>query len=260
MKVQVLVATMNQTDYSLLDKMNIQTDAIVCNQCDKYDYAEFDYKGHNIKWFSFAERGVGLNRNNALMRATADVCVLADDDMIFQDGYCEIIERVFEKSNVEVAAFNLVESVVKRYVIDKKIRITKKNYGRYGAARIAFRRESVIFNGISFNLLFGGGAKYSAGEDTLFLKDCIEKKLKFFGFPLALAYMNEEDRVSSWFSGYNDKYFLDKGVLYYCLNKRMCKALSLYHCFKHRKRYAEYGWKNAYKMMKKGIDALKYKK
>ena len=32
--VQVLVAAMNQTDHSLLDRMNIQSDAIIGNQCD----------------------------------------------------------------------------------------------------------------------------------------------------------------------------------------------------------------------------------
>ena len=32
-RVQVLVAAMNQIDHSLLSKMNIQSDAIVANQC-----------------------------------------------------------------------------------------------------------------------------------------------------------------------------------------------------------------------------------
>ena len=50
MNVQVLVATMNQTDYTLLKKMNIQTNAIVGNQCDKNEITEFEYNGHQIKW------------------------------------------------------------------------------------------------------------------------------------------------------------------------------------------------------------------
>ena len=71
MKLQVLVATMHQKDYSLLDKMNIQTDAIVINQCDEYRFEEFEYKGKKIKWYSMKERGIGLSRNTALMRQTA---------------------------------------------------------------------------------------------------------------------------------------------------------------------------------------------
>ena len=70
--VQVLVAAMNQTDHSLLDRMNIQSDAIIGNQCDYNSVEKFEYDGHSITYLNFAERGVGLNRNNALMRATAD--------------------------------------------------------------------------------------------------------------------------------------------------------------------------------------------
>ena len=52
MRVQVLVSTMHQTDHSLLEKMNIQTDAIIVNQCDENKIEEFKYNGHTIKWFS----------------------------------------------------------------------------------------------------------------------------------------------------------------------------------------------------------------
>ena len=46
MKVQVLVATMNQKDHTLLEKMNIQSDVIVGNQCDYNLVEEFEYCGH----------------------------------------------------------------------------------------------------------------------------------------------------------------------------------------------------------------------
>ena len=86
MTIEVLVATMNQEDdCSLHIDMNIQSDAIIGNQCGRNEIKELEYNGHRIKYLSFAEKGVGLNRNNALMRSTADICVLADDDQIFVD-------------------------------------------------------------------------------------------------------------------------------------------------------------------------------
>lgn len=69
MKLQVLVSTMHQTDHSLLEKMNIQSDAIVINQCGHDCIERFTFPGHDILWMSMNERGVGLSRNNALMRA-----------------------------------------------------------------------------------------------------------------------------------------------------------------------------------------------
>lgn len=81
MSVQVLVAAMNQTDKSLIEKMNIQSDAIVGNQCSKNSIENFIYGNHCITYLNFAEKGVGLNRNNALMRATGKYCLFADDDI-----------------------------------------------------------------------------------------------------------------------------------------------------------------------------------
>lgn len=67
MKIQVLAAAMNQSDHSLIEKMNIRTDAIIGNQCDRNSVEEFQVNGHNIKYLNFNERGVGLNRNNSLI-------------------------------------------------------------------------------------------------------------------------------------------------------------------------------------------------
>ena len=85
MKIQVLVAAMNQTDHSLPEKMNIKCDAIIGNQCERNSIEKYIWNGHNIEYLNFAERGVGLNRNNALMRASGDICLFADDDMVYDE-------------------------------------------------------------------------------------------------------------------------------------------------------------------------------
>lgn len=94
-KVEVLVAAMHQHDHSLLEKMHIKTDAIIGNQCDNNSVEIFKWNNHTIKYLNFAERGVGLNRNNALMRASGDYCLFADDDMIYVDDYAEKVEKAF---------------------------------------------------------------------------------------------------------------------------------------------------------------------
>ena len=259
MKIEVLVATMNQTDYSLLDKMNIKTDAIIGNQCNRNSIEEFEYKSHKIRYLNFAEKGVGLNRNNSLMRATGDICIIADDDIVFYEGYEETVKKYFKKlRDADIIIFNLNENPAVRYINKKIFRVNKRNFTRYGAARIAFKRKSVSLNNIYFNINFGGGTQYSCGEDTLFLKECLDKKLKIYAVPDSLAQLFNQ-RDSTWFYGYNDKFFFDKGVLYYFLNKKFCKLFSLYHCIKHRNEYKDYKWKNAYKKMIEGINFYKGK-
>ena len=121
-EVEVLVVTTKQTNYDLLNRMNIQSNAIVGNQTDNDGKQTFDYNGHKIVWLNFSERGVGLNRNNVLMRAGADVCVLADDDMVFHDNYLETVKKVFEENKkADVIIFNIDESNPTRYV-NKKIK------------------------------------------------------------------------------------------------------------------------------------------
>ena len=39
---------------------------------------------------------------------------------------------------------------------------------------------------ITFSLLFGGGAKYSNGEDSLFLKDCLKYGLVVYAVPVCV--------------------------------------------------------------------------
>ncbi len=67
MKVEVLVAAMHQEDGSLIEKMNIQTDAIVGNQCERCSNEEYAFDGHKAIYYNRPNRGVGLNRNVALL-------------------------------------------------------------------------------------------------------------------------------------------------------------------------------------------------
>ena len=112
MRVQVLVAAMNQYNHSLLEKMHIQSDVIVGNQCDFNGIEHFEYKGYSATYLNFEERGVGLNRNNTLMRATGDICLFADDDMVYVENYPELIEKAFwDYPDADIIAFNLVEKI-----------------------------------------------------------------------------------------------------------------------------------------------------
>lgn len=254
MSIQVIVATMHQKDYSLLDKMNIQSDAIICNQCDKTEFTEFEYKGYNIKWLSFAERGVGLNRNNGLMRATADIVLFADDDVVYNDGYAKTIEDYYaENPQADVVIFNMnvTRGESKKVLVAKEGRVFKKGVTKYGTFCVSAKREKLHFHNIAFHLQFGGGTRYSCGEDTLFLQECCKKKLKIYTTKQFIGTVDHGP--STWFYGYTDKYFFDKGVVYFCINNHWAVLVALYHCIKHKNRYKDYGWKKAFLQTRKGI-------
>lgn len=259
MKVEVLVATMHQNDHSLVERMNIQTDAIIINQCDRNQFEEIEYKGRKIKFLSFSERGVGLSRNNALMRATGDICLFADDDVKYDDGYEEKIIQAFKKTpKADIILFNVPSKNKERptYIIPKKSRVRFYNSLRYGAVKIAVKRENLLKANVFFSLLFGGGAKYSSGEDSLFVAECLRKGMKIYANTEIIGNVSQQD--STWFKGYTDKFFKDKGAFFACLSKKWAKLLCLQFIVRHTKMWKDtYKFSYVYRLMLEGAKEVK---
>lgn len=248
MRIQVLVAAMNQKDHGLLEKLNIRSDVIVGNQCDYDSVEHFEYNGKKVTYLNFNEKGVGLNRNNTLMRADGDICLFSDDDMIYMDDYVEKVENAFQRyPDADVIIFNLLEERPTRYVIKKPTRVGYFNFFRYGTARVAVKLKGIRENGIYFNQCFGGGTEHCHGEDTLFLATCLKKRLKIYAIPEVIALLTEE-RKSSWNVGYGEKYLIDQGILYKTMSRRWYIFLCLQDAIRHRKMYGV-TWYIAYKKM-----------
>ena len=249
--VQTLITTMNmESAPALLDSMNLQGHRVIIgNQCAENKVEQI---GEALV-VSTALRGVGQNRNNIIERADADICVLADDDMRFCDDYEAKVQKVFcENPDADVIIFNFIKESEGRRVVQKKQRIGLKNYMNYGAARFAFRRASVMYHAISFNTMFGGGTPHQCGEDSLFLRACLRARLKILVVPEALATLTEE-RESTWFRGYTEKYFYDKGVFLGIAHPRLAKPMALLLIAKHKEYREGTSFYECYKRIKKGI-------
>lgn len=261
MQIEVLVSTMHQQNTDLIEKMKLNTDAIIINQTDTVDFKEIKLNENTVRMFSFNERGVGLSRNSALMRSESDICILADDDMVFCDGYEETVKKAFsDNPQADVIIFNLIEdgkTLNRQNGSIKKVGIL--NYMNYGAARIAFKRKAVTYNGISFNLNFGGGTKHLSGEDTLFLRECLKKGLNVIAVPEALATLKDE-RESTWFKAFDEKYFFDKGVLLKLAHPVLAKSFAFYLAYRHKNFDGnKMGVSGALKEILKGISFVKKK-
>lgn len=259
-KVEVLVACMHQKDDSLYKEMNLQTDAILANQCDEYTYREYmQDNGCVAKLVSTADRGVGKNRNKALMNASGEYLLFADEDMIYEDGYEGMVLDAFnKKKDADIIVFNLIylNRFTKGRKEEKKFkRVRFWNSMRYGAARIAIKRSALEKNCLSFSTLYGGGAKYSSGEDTLFIREALRKGLKIYYCPVVIAKVKQE--TSTWFNGYTDKFFIDRGVLIANAFPLLCHLFIYYFAFKLRKASKDHSFSKILSLMKKGIKTFK---
>lgn len=214
MTYQLIVSTMNQHDDSLIEKMNIHSDAIIINQSDSFGYHEVIQQQNTIKWYHFNERGIGLSRNSGMMRSDADIIQFADDDMVFSETYSQdVLDEYRKHPEADVILFSnrCLNKDRMPYQVDRFGRVHRIEAVKFGGARITARREKLLYNNISFSLLFGGGAKYGAGEDVTFIQDCIKAGLKVYKSPVIVSTMKQDE--SSWFTGFHKKYYVDKGAL-----------------------------------------------
>jgi hypothetical protein len=188
------------------------------------------------------------------MRATAEICLFADDDVVYNDDYSEIVEKEFAKNpKADVIVFNMKqrrEGEILQDSVFKNGFIGRKKASPYGTFLIGFRSARIKAQNVMFHRMFGGGTEYSCGEDTIFLQDCIKKGLKVYRTTALIGTVIHSE--STWFKGYSDKYFYDKGVIYNYLFPFLAKPLCFYHVIKHRKMYKGYGVKKAIHQMWKG--------
>lgn len=259
MKLEVLLSVMNLNNKNYLSEMNINSDVIVVNQSKKWNYKEYKYNNKKIREISANEKGVGLSRNTALMRSNGDVVQFADEDMIFVDNYEDIILEEYNKNiKADIILFNVKSLNEKRptYNIKNNKRVHLYECLRYGAVMISGKRNRMLEKNLSFSLLFGGGARFSSGEDSLFLYEAIKKGLKVYAVNKTIGYVKQED--STWFKGYNDNFFIDKGAFFYVLSPMFCKVIALYFILKnHHKIKSSYSFFKEYLLILDGIKKMR---
>lgn len=224
MLIETLIATMYRNNSLFLESMNISGKYIVVNQTDFNKYPSINLNDTSTGIFiSNEERGLSKSRNLALSLSTADVCVIADDDIFYFNDYEKIIKDSYDK-------YPSADLIVFDFITDDKIRKCSKISSfpkklnlldtlKVCSVRITFKRESIIRANIKFNENFGAGAQFISGEENLFLKDCLDSNLNIMYVPKTICKVSFDDN-SSWFEGYNKNYFITKGAFSYAMFKK----------------------------------------
>ena len=253
--LEVLISALEKDPFELASHMNLECDAVIVNQTGRDHSFEFKTgNGASVRVLESCERGVGRSRNAALSLADSKIVLFSDDDIVYKKGYADSILKAFSSDpKADIILFNFeVPEERKTYQIEKPVYISKWSVGRYPAYAAACRLESIRSAGIRFSLLFGGGAKYSNGEDSLFFMDCLRAGLTIKAVPVVLG--KEKARKSTWFNGYTEKFFIDRGVLFHYLYGKYAGIWALRFVLV-KKRAFNYPFKisEAYRLMKAGI-------
>ena len=234
-RFEILCVTMHQNDFSKIKEMNIHSDVVFANQCDRTAYEELEFDGHTAKMISTQTRGVGKNRNLGMLYATADICLFADDDVTYHDDVeARVLAEFDAHPGADVMIFHLdtddAERQLERYTKTKKCgRFSRMPWG---GVRIAFRLDVVKKANVWFTTLFGGGCIFPSGEDSMWLAAAKKAGLTFYVSKETIGTVSFE--VSSWYTGRDEKFFYARGVYYAAMRPKLAFMWMRYASFTTR--------------------------
>ena len=235
MKLEVLLSCMNQSDLSLIERSKLTGDVVVINQCDKEDFFEGKTKNGRVRVFSTTERGLTKSRNMAIEKSDADICLLCDDDEVFEEDYEQKIITAYEKLDLaDVIIFKMANRAPS--FKDKVMRLRFPKTLRVSSWQISFKKKSLEEKGVRFDTLLGAGSGNGAEEELKFLTDCEKAGLKIYYLPEEIASVERTD--STWFKGFDATFFENRGATTrYILGLWLSLLYAVYYVLRKRNEY-----------------------
>lgn len=252
MKLEILMSCMHQKDHALIENSKITGDVIMINQCDKEDYEEYPTKTGMAKLYHTTERGLTKSRNMAITKSKSDICLLCDDDEIFEPDYEPKILEAYEKlPQADVIVFKMKNypTTLGEEIIELRFPKTMK----VSSWQISFRRESLLKAGVGFDELLGAGTGNGAEEELKFLTDCQKSGLKIYYVPEIIASVGQTQ--STWFAGFTEQFFYNRGATTrYILGLPLSAVYAVYYVVRKKDLYGtQISPKKALKEIFRGI-------
>lgn len=182
MTFQALISTVD--NHFLQQKYTLPFDNyIVINQTEKH-HKNTD----NV--FNYNEIGIAKSRNRALQKATADICLLSDDDIAFLPLVEQIVVQAFmhnPKADIITFQAQTPENELFKPYTNKQKWHNIRSLMTVTSFEIAYRVKSIANIDLTFDEQFGLGAKFATGEENIFLLDALRQGLKILYIPIPIV-------------------------------------------------------------------------
>lgn len=182
---EILLSTMFKTDLSFLKKIFAHEhfsnfNILIINQTDEEKVLISDYE--NIRVINSLERGSPASRNLAIKNAIGDICLMADDDIVYQPNLKEtILEAYSQNSDMDMISFEAIDEneapYANYYPEGNHDKISLKEIYTWV---ITFKREVFNHYHIYFNHFFGVGSVFKGETEYVFLRNAFDKNLKMY--------------------------------------------------------------------------------
>ena len=214
-KVEVLMSIMSPNGIEIVERTNIKSNAVVVNQCNYEEKQNIIVNGCNVNYINTTDRGLSKSRNLAIQEATAEYCLLCDDDEVLENDYVDKREG-------------------KKYPV-KRQNVNYLNSLHISSVQMVVKRESIIKYNVKFDENFGAGSPNGAGEENIFMFDCLKKNMKIYYIPIVIGTLLPSE--STWFNGFNKEYFVKRGRIFRRLFGFYGYVHSLYFAISKYRRY-----------------------
>jgi hypothetical protein len=174
-KLEVLICATNEKINYVIDNILPQLSdvlVLVSHQVTSDHFIVNHSWPKNVRYSVTRGVGAARNRNNCLKNMIGDICLLGDDDIIYSKNLRDTILNEYSM-RPESDAITFQAKGLERW--KKRFTHNKRSVGQVAAWMITFKKDFVRKNQIFFDERFGPAAKYSQGEENIFLAD-IRKK------------------------------------------------------------------------------------
>ncbi len=251
-KTEILLSCMFLSDSKeMIKRSHITSDTVIINQCDEENYKEENICNALIRTFSVTDRGLTKSRNLAISKSQADICIICDDDEIFNEGYEKAVSSAYDAlPDADIIIFDMVDRPLKWGNSIKRLGYI--DLMSVSSWQITFRREKLLASGVLFDENMGAGSGNGAEEEFRFLTQCRKAKLRIYHYPFRLASVAQTQ--STWFKGFDEEFFVNRGnTTRYIMGLPLSVLYAAYYAFAKRKQLSGMSMLRAFSYTVKGI-------
>lgn len=215
--IEILISTKNRDSLDFLMDMFpfkhfSNFNLLIINQSEsEILVSEYD----SVRVINSNERGLSKSRNLALDNAIGKILVIADDDIVYQEGFTSKIMNAYNKfPQAAVINFSVINSnrdLIKKYPSGSKVNLNIFDILNVSSIEMTLNKAIVDASNIRFDESFGLGGTFEMGEEAVFLSDLKEIHQQLI-FDSQIIVMHES-QTSSEKKNITNKYYI-QGALF----------------------------------------------
>lgn len=213
---EILISTQSQTSLDFLNPMFDGLDyrdynILIINQ--NINSPDLISTYPTIRVINSKASGLAKSRNLAIQNCLGQICLFADDDVVYKHDFKQKIISSFESQpNAEIITFKMEDEHGNDYVKYPYIKFhTTKTVSTANSVVIAFRKKSIqgVF---AFDIKFGLNAEFPTGDEYVFLRNALNQNKAVCFEPEVI--LRHPSQSSGQFAGRDENIFARAAIFY----------------------------------------------